>query len=239
MTVTVTHRSPDLDAAQMSGSEGALIDSLRDDCGYVIQGIDWVTRKVGFDLIGSIFDPIAGDFGTVDAMSASWATAGTALGDVADNYASIVAALPEAWEGPASAAAMQHLQGVSDAHATQQEACTLISRQIQNMLEMTRTACEFIAECLSFVDEIVLSLTAAKIIKEIATFGGNIRKIVSLVRRAIDFVQDLSKLIPQLLHAAAALAAVMKATNAMLKLSGSLANAAGASHVDETADVAW
>ena len=65
----------------------------------------------------------------------------------------------------------------------------------------------------------MLSLTAAKILKEIATFGGNIRKIVSLVRRAIDFVQDLSKLIPALLQAAAALAAVMKATNAVLKLS--------------------
>ena len=100
MTITLTHRSPDLYATEMSGAEGALIDSLRDDCGYVIQGIDWVTRKVGFDLIGSIFDPIAGDFGTVDAMSASWASAGTALGDISANYGSMVTALPEAWEGP-------------------------------------------------------------------------------------------------------------------------------------------
>ncbi|QIK67018.1 hypothetical protein G7072_12290 [Nocardioides sp. HDW12B] len=239
MTITLTHRSPELYAAEMTGAEGALIDSLRDDCGYVIQGIDWVTRKVGFDLIGSIFDPIAGDFGTVDAMSASWASAGTALGDISENYAAMVTALPEAWEGPASSAALTHLSQVSDAHATQQEACTLISRQIQNMLEMTRTTCELIAECLSFVDEIVLSLTAAKILKEIATFGGNIRKIVSLVRRAIDFVQDLSKLIPALLKAAAGLAAVMKATNAVLKLSVVGTNYGAGNYVNETADAAW
>jgi hypothetical protein len=62
-----------------TGSGGSYIDQLRDDCGYVIQGIDWVVRQINssWDLIALIFDPIAGDFDGVRSVSANGARPAT------------------------------------------------------------------------------------------------------------------------------------------------------------------
>ena len=54
-----------------------------------------------------------------------------------------------------------------------------------------------------------------------------------------DFGTVAAQEIAALVLAAAALAAVMKATNALLKLSGVGANVAAGNYVNETADAAW
>ena len=58
--------------AHSSNAEGDLIDSLRNECGFILQAVDWIARKLGYDLVGAIMDPIAGDFSAVDGMRMDW-----------------------------------------------------------------------------------------------------------------------------------------------------------------------
>ncbi|ROR91227.1 hypothetical protein [Nocardioides aurantiacus] len=236
MTITLTHRSPDLYAAEMSGAEGELIESLRDKCGIVIGAIDWVARKVGFDLIGSIFDPIAGGFGTVDSMAASWATTGRALEDIAANYEQMVQQIPGGWTGDAAEACCANLAAVAEAHGVQGEACVLMAQQLQSMLEATRVTCELIAETLSLVDEIVLSFGVTKLLKEVVTGGATIRRVATLLMKAIDYVQDLQKLIPNLLRAAALLSSMLKALHLSFSFAAGATEYSNAQQVDEVAE---
>lgn len=223
--------APALAGAQGGGGDayGAMIDGVRDDCGLVVGAIDWVLRKVGFDLIGAIMDPIAGDFNGVSDIRSGWANASGALTDISGNYAAMEAALPGVWLGDAAEACRADLTRVAEAYGRQGEAAALIATAIENMLDATETTVQLVAECLSFIDEIVISLTPAKVLKEIATGGGGIRKCISLAEKAIDYIRKLDKLIPALLQAVAAMSSVMKGINVALAFAeiGTQAGAGG------------
>ena len=219
----------------LSGGDGPLIDQIRDNCGFIIQAIDWVTRKLGFDLIAAIFDPIAGDYDAVDAMAANWGVLGAALGQIGQNFEALSGATPGVWTGDASEAAVAKLGTFADGFATQAEGAELIGVAMQDMLVATKAIVEFLADLLSMVDEIVLSLTVAKVLKEIATGGAGIRKVVSLVTQAINLIKKLENVIPPLLQACACMEAMMKALDAVFLVANAGVNLNNGSKVDDLA----
>ncbi|NYD56175.1 hypothetical protein BKA08_000413 [Nocardioides marinisabuli] len=223
------------------GTEGALIDDLRDSCGFVIQGIDWVCRQFGFDLVQAIFDPIAGDYDAVDAMTANWAVLGEGLGAIGQNFAAISGALPEVWGGAAADAAGLRVADAAQAWDTAAEGTSLISAAMQDMLVATKAAVEVVAEMLSMIDDVVLKVAASALgwAKEIATGGASCRKVISLVNRAIEVVRRLETIIPPLLQACAMMARMMKAVRALFQLTSAATSTYNGARADDVAQAAY
>jgi hypothetical protein len=217
--------------------DGSLIDDIRDDCGYVIRGIDWVCRQLGFDLIGAIFNPIAGDYDTVGAMAANWDVLGAGLGQIGHNYQALAGAAPGVWTGEAATAACGRLSDFAEGFATQAEGAHLIAGAMQDMLAAVKAVVELLADLLSMVDDLVATLlgSALKWLKEIVSGGETVRKIVSLVRRAIDTVRSLEHVVPPLLQACALMASMMKALDAVFRVGDAALSADSGSKVDDIA----
>lgn len=222
-----------------SGGDGPLIDQIRDNCGFIIQAIDWVTRKLGFDLIGAIFDPIAGDYDAVDAMAANWGVLAAGLGQIGSNFSALSGATPGVWTGDAADAAVAKLTSFADGFATQSEGARLIGVAMQDMLVATKAIVEFLADLLSMVDEIVLSLTVAKVLKEIATGGAGIRKVVGLVTQAIELIKKLENVIPPLLQACACMESMMKSLDAVFLVANASVNINNGTKTDDLADAGF
>lgn len=222
-----------------AGGDGPLIDQIRDNCGFIIQAVDWVTRKLGFDLIGAIFDPIAGDYDAVDAMAANWGVLAAGLGQIGDNFAALSGATPGVWTGDAADAAVAKLTSFADGFATQSEGAELIGVAMQDMLVATKAIVEFLADLLSMVDEIVLSLTVAKVLKEIATGGAGIRKVVGLVTQAIELIKKLENVIPPLLQACACMESMMKALDAVFLVANASVNINNGTKTDDLANAGF
>lgn len=219
-----------------SGAEGDMIDSLRSECGVILQTIDWVARKLGYDLIGAIFDPLAGDFSSVDRMRQTWQQVSAALDEVGANYASMAATLPASWSGEAADAARSRLEDFAEQHGIQAEAAGMMSEQLGHMLLAVQELCKLIATALAIVEEIVLTLSVAKWLKEIATGGSGVRRAIMFIDRAIDAIRTFNDVIPPMLKAAGLIAVMMRALN-FLVLSPVNAGRQGeaGNQIDETA----
>ncbi len=224
-----------------AGSEGDLIDEMRDNCGFVIQGIDWVLRKIGFDLIGAILNPIAGDFNAVDAMASNWGVLGNGLAQVGSNYGTIAGAVPQVWAGKAADAATGRITGFADGFATQSEAAGLIMTAMQDMLTATKAVVEVVADAMSMVDDLVVSLVCSwfKLAKELATGGGTVKKIIELVEHAIDAIKTLEHVVPPLLQACATMSKMMKALDTVFLIGNIAANSNSGSKADDVADAGF
>lgn len=228
-------------APNTSGSEGDLIDEMRDNCGFIIQGIDWLLRKVGFDLIGAILDPIAGDFNAVDAMASNWGVLGNGLGQIGANYSAVAGSVPSVWTGQAADAATGRLTGFADGFATQAEGAQLVMTAMQDMLTATKAVVEFVADAMSMVDDIAVSLicSAFKLFKELATGGATIRKIIHLVEGAIAAIRTLQNVVPPLLQACAIMSSMMKALDMVFLIGNVAANSNSGSKADDVADAGF
>lgn len=223
-----------------SSAEADLIDSLRCECGFILQAVDWVARQLGYDLIGTIMDPIAGDFSAVDGMRMDWQSISQGLDTVGSNYDAMAQNLPSVWTGDASEAAQSRIREMGAAHHVQAEAATLMSMQLGNMLAAVKEACKLVAGVLALLEELVLSLSLAKWAKEILTMGSGIRRAITLVDRAITFIKGLDNIIPPMLKAAGIMAAMFRALNMAFMLPMSAAQqAAAANHIDDTADAGF
>jgi uncharacterized protein YukE len=238
-TVTLADPSGAL-VAHASNAEGDLIDSLRSECGFILQAVDWVARKIGYDLIGAIMDPIAGDFSAVDGMRMDWQSISHALDTVGSNYDSMAGKLSNVWTGDAADAARGRIEQMGEAHHVQAEAANLMSMQMGNMLAAVREACKLVAGVLALLEELVLSLSLAKWAKEILTMGSGIRRAITLIDRAITFIKGLNNVIPPMLKAAGVMAAMFRALNMafMLPMSAGQQKDA-ADHIDDTADAGF
>lgn len=178
MTVTLSDPSGVL-VASSSNAEGDLIDSLRSECGFILQAVDWVARQVGYDLIETIMRPLAGDFSAVDGMRMDWQAISHGLDTIGSNYDSMAQNLPSVWTGDASEAAQCRIEQMGEAHHVQAEAAQLMSMQIANMLAAVKEACKLVAGVLALLEELVLSFTLAKWAKEILTMGSGIRRAIT------------------------------------------------------------
>lgn len=240
MTVELSDPTSTLKPVAAEGA-GDLINGLRDDCGFVIQGIDWVCRQFGFDLIAAIFDPIAGDWAAVDAMATNWGALGSGLGQIGGNYSALAGATPSVWTGDAATSATGKLTDFAEAFGTQAEASQLISAAMKDMLVAVKAGVEVIAQLLSLVDELVLKVAASALgwAKEIATGGATARKVISLVNRAITTIKKLEQVIPPLLQACALMSAMMKGLANLLKLGAAGYGLNNGQDVDDVADAGF
>lgn len=226
-----------------TGSGTSYIDQLRDDCGYVIQGIDWVVRKINssWDLIALIFDPIAGDFDGVRSVSANWRATGDALGDLGANYGALAEAVPHVWQGRAADRAAGRMLEMGRAFDLQRETCHMMSEALDCMLTATQAVCETVASLLSLVDDAVVKLLASfwGWAKEIATGGATVRKIISLVDQTIGVIKTLDTLVPKIISVLGDLRMLFKALDAAFAFGAVATNTDPGHKVDDVAEVGF
>lgn len=222
-----------------TGSGSSYIDQLRDDCGYVIQGIDWIVRKINssWDLIALIFDPIAGDFDGVRSVSENWRATGNALGDLGANYGALSEAVPHVWEGRAAEKAAGRMLDMGQAFDLQRETCHMMSESLDCMLTATQAVCETVASLLSLVDDAVVKLLASfwGWAKEIVTGGATVRKIIHLVDQTVGVIKTLDTLVPKVIAVLGDLRMLFKALDAVFAFGAVVTNTDPGHKIDDVA----
>ncbi|MBM6399173.1 hypothetical protein [Phycicoccus sonneratiae] len=239
-TLTIDDPTAYLDLATDSDALGQMIDEAKGNLGPIVQAIDWVVEKVlGFSPVEKLSEPLIGDFNAVDEMRSNWKQAGTALGVVGSNYHAMAAAVPATWRGDDAREAARRMRRLGNAHTRQGTAAGLMSRQLGNMLEATSKVVEGVFGLIGLAEDIILSMSAAKIAKEILTGGGMIRKAIGYVKEAIKLIETLGKVIPAVLEACGIMATVMSGVNAVLAFGVAGAQGEAGGHVDSTADAGF
>lgn len=222
-----------------TGSGDSYIDQLRDDCGYVIQGIDWVVRQINssWDLVALIFDPIAGDFDGVRSVSANWRATGNALGDLGANYGALSQAVPHVWEGRAAEKAAGRMLEMGQAFDLQRETCHMMSEALDCMLTATQAVCETVASLLSLVDDAVIKLLASfwGVAKEILSGGATVRKIIRLIDQTIGVIKTLDTLVPKIISVLGDLRMLFKALDAVFAFGAVATNTSPGRKIDDVA----
>lgn len=221
-----------------SGSQafGDVIENAKGNCGPILQGIDWAMVKIlHWSPIEAIMSPIAGDFNGVDDMRSNWESTSKALHEVSENYRRMAGHVDQAWRAHSATLARAELLDLASAHGRQSTATSLMSRQLGNMLSATSQVVQAVAGILGLVEEWVVTLSVAKLAKELITMGSGIRRAISLINQAIDLIVSLSKLIPALVEACGIFALVMQGVNVVLAGAAAATHGKAGSHVDETA----
>ena len=219
---------------------GEMIESAKGNCGVILQAIDWAAQKLlHFSPIEVLMSPIAGDFNGVDRLKTNWNNAGLALTAAGNNYDTIAGAVNDAWKAPAAESAQSRMRQHAAAHRRQGTACGLMSRQLGNMLKATEQVVNAACGLLGLVEEWVLTMSMAKLAKEIFTGGAGVRRAIRLINQAIDLIKELSKLLPALSAAAAALATALSALNVILSFAAAADSSSAGDHIDETADAGF
>ena len=223
-----------------SDAYGQMIDEAKGNLGPIVRTLDWVIEKVlGFSPVEKICGPLIGDFNGVDLMRTNWKSASQALTAVGENYTAMAGAVPSTWRGDDARAAVTKLRQFASAHKRQGTAAGLMSRQLGNMLEATSKTVEAVFGLIGLAEEIMLTMNAAKIAKEILTMGGGIRKIVTYISKAVKLIESLGKLIPALLEACGIMATVCSGINVILNFGVAASHGQAGGHVDDTADAGF
>ncbi|KRE43596.1 hypothetical protein [Knoellia sp. Soil729] len=219
---------------------GAMIESAKGNCGIILQAIDWAAQKLlHFSPIEALMSPIAGDFNGVDRLRSNWHNVGLALTAAGNNYDTIAGAVGDAWQAPAAERAQSRMAQHAAAHRRQGTACGLMSRQLGNMLKATEQVVNAACGLLGLVEEWVLTMSLAKLAKEIFTGGAGVRRAIRLINQAIDLIKELTRLLPALSAAAAAVATALSALNVILSFAASADSSSAGNHVDETAEAGF
>lgn len=225
--------------AAHSTSVGDVIDDVRSECGLLIQGIDWICNKFGFDLIGAIFDKIAGDFKGADEVRMNLESLGSALTAVGGNYGAMRGATDICWTGSDARAAKRTFAEFEDAQSTQGEACGLMARQVGNVMEAVVDGVKLIGTIIGMLADELLSIPIAKVLELILRGAAKIKRWISLIEQCIETVRKLQKLIPELCEMARTLNHLMLAVKGIVSVLAIGAQAGAGSHVDETADAGF
>lgn len=237
--VAIDLLDPSSSLVATSRGGGSYIEQLRDDCGYVIQGIDWVVRQIrsDWDLIALIFEPIAGDFDGVRSVAANWRATGNALGSLGANYGALSAAVPHVWEGRAADRAADRLLEMGQAFDLQRETCEMMAEALDCMLAATQAVCEGVASLLSLVDDAVIKLLASVWgwAKEIATGGATVRKIIRLIDQTIGLIKTLDTLVPKIIAVLGDLRMLFKALDVAFAFAAYQTNKEPGHKIDDVA----
>lgn len=239
-TITLENPKNLLVDAPDSDAYGKMIEEAKGNCGPILQAIDWVMDKmVGFSPIGLIMKPVAGNFNTVDELKSNWNSAGLALTAVGHNYTAISGSVNDVWRAKAAERAENQLEKHASAHKRQGTACALMSRQIGNMLKATEEVVSACCGLLGLIEEWVVTMNMAKLVKEIATGGSGVRRAIRLINQAIDLIKSLAKLIPALAAACGVMATTLSACNVILTFGVASINSEGGHHINDTSDAGF
>lgn len=229
-------------AARPAETDGAFVDSLRDDCGVLIGGVLEVVRQLtGRDLLEELLDPLAGDLGAVSSMRTGWREIGVATAAVGANYRGLTDQLPAVWEGQAATAATGLAARIARVHDQQREAAELVAEQLDHVVAVSRATAEVVCAVLEFIDglvlELLLSAAAGPIgwTKAAATSPGMVTRMVRLLDQGRDAIADLLR-VAEL--AVAVLRRVEVLLDALAMMTGAVEVAAHAEAGSGMADVA-
>ncbi|HXH78830.1 hypothetical protein [Nocardioides sp.] len=241
--VTIDLLDPASSLAATSPGGGNYIDALRDDCGYVIQGVDWVARQINpsWDLVALIFEPISGDFDGVQALAANWRATGHALGSLGANYGALSQAVPHVWEGRAADRAAGRMLKMGEAFDLQRETCEMMGEALDCMLTATRAVCETVAALLNLVDDAVVKLLASAwgLAREVISGGATVRKIIGLVDQTISLIKTLDTLVPKIIGVLGDLRRLFIALDAAFALGAAATNTGPGTKIDDVAGVGF
>lgn len=238
--ITIQDPAGFLVAAEGSDAYGRMIDEIKGNCGLILQGIEWMCEKLGFSLLELIMKPIAGDFNSIDDMKTTWSRLSSGVDVIAENYRTLQQSVGSTWVAPAADRAAERLGEMARGHDRQSQALGLMARQLENMLAATKSIVAAVASALSIVEEILLSMTIAKFLKELVTMGGGLRKAVESIRHAVRLIESLNDVLPPIFKACAVMATLWKAMNTFFMLPVVAVQQAGAGqHVDDTADAGF
>lgn len=233
-------------AANPDGGMGDIVDQLRDECGWIVQTIDWICRKaMGFDLIMEIIEPISGDFRTLSSMKLGWENVGTALGGVGGNYAALADQSSAVWQGEARRAAASRLRDTAEMHAKQVEGTGYMQEQLGHIIEVAVETAHCVADGLNLISDILLELAADAAVpvvgwgKALVTGAPKVKRCWDLVHRILEAIEKLTRIVKAALK-------VLRVINTSLTVVAT-ASAFGAatghmdagSDIDDTADQAF
>lgn len=205
----------------VAGIDGDLVEQLKDSCGYVVRGVDWVLEQVGIHLLDRLFEALAGDFSTVSVIAEDWRRTVLAAGILADNYRTVAAAVPAVWTGDAADEMTLRMEEFGDSLDVAAACIQMVQMTIDDMLASTKAATELLAMTLSPIDDLCMwfASSAMKLAKdcsrctflagEIFTGGRRIREIIRLAREVIRTPEALADLVPALTRTAAAVAVTL------------------------------
>lgn len=235
MTLTLVHASSPL-VPSTSTAAGAMIDNVRDECGLLIRGIDWACRLFGFDLVGFIFNPIAGNFSGADQVRMNLDSIGISMTSLGQNYSAMSSSVPQVWEGSAAAASQQTLAEMGEQHSIQGEALGLMSRQVGNMLVATEEVVKVVASTLGMLADELLSVPIAKIAEWVLTGAQKVKRWINQIRSLIRLVETLADLIPPMLTAAKALNVILETLAKVMNVAAVAAHMGAGTMIDDTAE---
>ena len=230
--------SPCFVAAE-SSAMGSVIDDVRGECGLVIQGVDWILSKIGIHVVDWVFGRLAGDFEGADEVRLDLASLGTALRAVGDNYDAMRDATDLTWTGSDARAAKHSLRRLAETHATQGEACALISTQVGHVMEAVKEGITFIASVVGMIVDEICTVPVAKILKWIITGAETIKRWIRLFDECITLITKLEHLVPKLCEVAHTLNQMMLAVKVAVTAVAVGAHATTGSKSDDTADAGF
>lgn len=219
-----------------SSAAGDMIDNVRDECGLLIRGIDWVCRQLGFDLVGAIFNPIAGNFSGADEVRMNLASLGVSMTSLGQNYTNMSASVPQVWEGAAASRSQRTLAEMGEQQAIQGEALGMMSRQVGNMLVATEEVVKVVASTLGMLADELLSVPITKLAEWILTGAQKVRRWISQIRSIIRLIDTLADLIPPMLTAARALNLILETFAKVMNVAAIGSHMYAGNMIEETAE---
>lgn len=210
------HAAAPVAGGRPDGGMGDYIESLKDDCGFIVPKIDWAVEKLtGWSLLESLLLKIAGDFNAVASMQLGWGQVGLALEQTGANYDALAGQLPAVWRGEAGSAAGDRLTDVGSMHADQAEACGHMQEQLGHILEVAKATAEVVAAAINFIDDVIQEIlldAAVPLVgwaKGAFSAPGKAKRVIDLIRDGLDAIERLTR-------ACRAVVTVLKYVNAGL-----------------------
>ena len=218
---------------------GPLIEGLKSELGSFIGGINWALEKLGFNLMDKILGPIAGSFADADELRGNLDRLGGCSRAVGVNYGEIGDAVDHSWRAPSAREATSVFHRSSRACERQGDALTMVARSVGNFITATYEGVKLVVGIIGLVVDELIGVPLAKLLGWILKGAAKIKRWISLIRRAIEYIDKLKDIVPPLLTAArvfSRMAIAFKLLFATLAIGG---NVAAGNNADNTAESAF
>ncbi|MEX0427205.1 hypothetical protein AB3X52_06190 [Nocardioides sp. DS6] len=228
------------------GTMGETMEKLKSDCGWIIDGIDWVITKFWHtSLREAIITKLAGDFNAMSSMQTAWSDVALALQELSENYGGLSGQLPAVWEGQGGETAVSRMDDIRDMHADQAEAAGLIHDQLGNLIDVSVAAAEVVVGALHLINDIAQELISDAAVplvgwgKALLTGAGKVKRAISLIHKCLEAIEKITTAIKIALKGLTWFNAGMTVLNSLLKM-GEVGTAGyDGSSVDRTAEAGF
>jgi len=226
-----------------AGTMGDTMKNLKDDCGWIINGIDWVITKFWQPgLREAIITKLAGDFNAMSSMQQAWSNVEVALEELGLNYDGLAIQLPGVWEGEGGTHAASRMLDIGQMHADQSEAAALIKEQVGNLIDVSVTAAEVVVDALHLINDICQELISAAAVpvvgwaKVLVTGAGKVKRAISLINTCLNAIEKITTAVQKALRCITYFNAGMSVLNTLLNFGETSTAANAGTKVDDTAD---